>query len=96
MVKASGWIERLETGDAQERSEGPLISLLPFVVFELERDLELVLRNFRWHLSTGLKLQKAAPVVLNDDKQDAVKIQTIHASKGKNIRLLPWLARLKI
>lgn len=95
VVKASGWIERLETGDAQERSQAANILAAIRRVRELERDLGVGPSQLSVAFKHWLKVTKAAPVVLNDERQDAVKIQTIHASKGKEYKVVAVVGALK-
>ena len=94
VVRASGWITRLERGGAQERSQAANILAAIRRVRELNEELQVGLTELAKEFSQWLEVTKIAPSVLNDEHQDAVKIQTIHASKGKEYKVVAVVGAL--
>ena len=81
-LNESGWLYRLQGGGAQERAEAANI-LKALAIIEAEqigRELfpRLVARAFADHIDH----EKESPATLNGADADAVRIMTVHASKG--------------
>ncbi len=78
----SGWLLRLEGRGAEGASQAANLLAAVRYLRDLTRDLGLGPARACEELDLWLKVAKAHPAVLSGGKGDAVRIMTIHASKG--------------
>lgn len=78
----SGWLLRLEGRGAEGASQAANLLAAVRYLRELTRDLGLGPARAADELDRWLDVAKAHPAVLSGGKGDAVRVMTIHASKG--------------
>ncbi len=81
-VSESGWLWRLERGGAQEHAVAANVLRALAIVEEVEGGRALGARLVARAFADHVEHVKESPAMLTGDDGDAVRIMTIHASKG--------------
>ncbi len=81
-VSESGWLWRLERGGAQEHAVAANVLRALAIVEEVEDGRALGARLVARAFADHVEHAKESPAMLTGDDGDAVRIMTIHASKG--------------
>jgi len=82
VVMESGWLQRLEAQGSEGRAQAANVLAAVRYIRELTVELGLGPARAAQEFDTWLKVAKVHPAILSGGEADAVRVMTIHASKG--------------
>ncbi|MGN0071123.1 MAG: UvrD-helicase domain-containing protein [Atopobiaceae bacterium] len=88
VVKESGWLSRLVRGGAQGKAAAANVLAAIRYVRGLSQDLSLGSSRTAFEFDRWLQVAKIAPAALSGGEQGAVRIMTIHSSKGAEFKIV--------